>query len=368
MTIPTQDDILKVDFDDVYMKSNENYNWIIRRNWNEPKHHHFTELCSYAKYDICRLSHGSHFTVDCRRLSILLDNMKLLLNRNHHNKIYFCIYFGYKMHELLKKYNCTIKSPTVAYDYMMKAYKYRFNTIIPKICKDYFVDLSHETYENFKKLDELYNRFYLFKNSNHSCSHAEYCSTEYKKLLRTISSEQNMDFHDLLYEFIYHYEKYMQKLNVCKSTPQTLPPLPEQDRSRVISTEPMTVNVIRDKISKIEVSGINEMEGTGENMLKMISERKKTLDKARLSPHTGTETTLSSGMIVLFFSVLIILFILYKYTTFGSYFNPRMRKIKRKIKKRNKENINNMDSYKLAYNNPNDNCYHIEYSYMDDSL
>ncbi|GAW84140.1 variable surface protein [Plasmodium gonderi] len=367
MTIPTHDDILKVDFDDVYMRSNENYNSIISRNWNEYKHHNFTDLCSYAKYDICRNSKGVSFTADCRKLVILLDNMSHILNGNHHNKIYFCIYLNYKLHELVKNYNCIVRNPIDVYRYMTEARRTWFSRTIPKTCVGYLVDLGDETFLNFRKLDQLYDNFYKFKYNKHSCSYAEYCSREYKNLLRTSSNEQNMDFHDLLYEFIYHFEKYMIGVESCKDFSQWGQPQSKTNRSAEGSTNTSAMKVTREMGGIKEIERVIEMDGTGKNILKIISERKKTLDKARLSPHTGTETTVSSGMAVLFFSVLIIVFIMYKYTAFGSYFNPRMRKLKRKMKKKDKKNMNIMGSHEWIYNNENGNKYQIQYSYMDNS-
>ncbi|GAB69407.1 hypothetical protein PCYB_001550 [Plasmodium cynomolgi strain B] len=204
----------------------------------------------------------------------------------------FCEYTNYWFYGMLKS------TDKITYN-QTSFIKFLDDVDIIQYCKDHAEAIDEHKYSYLKKLDELYENFYIFKqksstDDHNRCGKGEICAQEYKKLEGTCLGNGNNSFCNELEKFRVLFNNHLESIIKCKNIEE----LPSFQSSALASTVLLPVSVIS---------------------------------------------------VIIFFS-----FIAYKYTPFGSWINPKLMKQKRYINKllqeyENRENKSNRRPYNIAY-------------------
>ncbi|GAW84384.1 variable surface protein [Plasmodium gonderi] len=238
------------------------------------------------------------FVSNCKQLLLYLNYIK---NKNSTTEISRgCKYFNYRLKYLLNIYNCPEKSTVKAYNKMIIKENENIYYNISNICELYIKDISDDIFQNFEKLNDLYNAFIL---QSEKCPKNSTCFTKYTNYSKNCENLNN--------------NSYCQVLNSFKL-------LYIQD----------TVN---EHIHK-EASEFTES---------------SSLIHIRAAFLTITFTI---------FALSLIIFIFHKNTSYRSYLQKLLVKIRRFINKKDEEYLIFLDSLESPYKPSIDKDYTIEYS------
>ncbi|GAW84548.1 variable surface protein [Plasmodium gonderi] len=238
------------------------------------------------------------FNISCQQLSLYLDHIN---STSISNKEPYCKYFGYKLKDELFLVKPTCYGEEDCYAKMMSIKKANMKHV-SNVCQNKFKDLDEGTFYVMKKLDELYGSYELLKNGDGYCNLADICANTYVSLLKISQNSNNNTFSKLLEEFRDQYNSVMRLKSECTDVPKTL-----------------------------------------------YSYYGRYAHKAFLS-----------SFIVLL-SLIIIIFILYKYTNYISYLPSTIKYLKALWDKR-KEALKLNNSFNTEYKNINDKQYQILYN------
>ncbi|GAW84457.1 variable surface protein [Plasmodium gonderi] len=287
---------------------------------------------------------SSDFLFPCTNLGRCLYYINLKRNNDR-----CCKYFSYKFKELMKnKYNkcVTIKD---CYQKLKNAKKNEKMSDILGICEGHIIEIDDDTYEIFNYLEKLYETVYKVTSKGYSCWRTE--ENMYKKYMTHLKSckyKNDADFRDMLTMLNTRYIEICSSLEKIELFPRTPEAIPSQ------AQEGNPVNTTATVESEIVVKDIKQAEKT--SPLRGTNSHQAVITKVGIISSTDTR------FVILPFTISIIVFILYKYTRWGSFIQSRMRKIKNMfIKNENNEYRDIMDSFEKKYDVSKNRRHHISY-------
>ncbi|GAW84316.1 variable surface protein [Plasmodium gonderi] len=280
----------------------------------------FSSMCSDFRNNINVIGYDFHVSDLCSYLGVYLHHIE---HNTDNDKKRRCLYFFYKLKDLVSTYNGQCYTTNECYEKMIQGYKPQFGkpknypAKISHVCNVYAADnnIDHNTFQVMKYLDDLHIKFEYLKSTNqktnkHLCDSNNECMDIYDKLSEINRKSQNKGLKSELDKFKSDYDKYV------KSNP------PCEDQA---------------------------------NLLYLSS---------------GSNT----GIAVSTFAIIIILFVLYKvekklnilyYTVFGKFLKSPVKKVKRSLKKNKNDHFNLIYSFENAQNDSYYNNHRIAYSSVD---
>ncbi|GAW84112.1 variable surface protein [Plasmodium gonderi] len=246
-----------------------------------------------------------------------------------------CKYFYYKLKKLLlKSNNCNCGETYDCYKEMTQLEKDNIDTKILDICINYSINIDENTFKIFDKLDELvksYNKFY-YGHKNYSDLKAFIAHMKYVEGCEFYNSES---IKILLKNYDDLFKTYVNTL-------------PKNDPKYHYLTKDGYINGV-----------LNVVSGTKEKLA--VTEGQKYFASVT-ETHTDFAAGSGGGICFLFFVILVIVFILYKYTPYFLFLQPWVRRLRKKLKKNYKNNLCLMDTCEFEYKNSVDNRYKTAYN------
>ncbi|GAW84108.1 variable surface protein [Plasmodium gonderi] len=293
----------------------KNFFWNSQYVWKQINR--YSPVCRFFGHNV-NLSYSQiYFNDDCVILGAYLEYINGKNGKdNTFNITSNCYYFFYKLKDLVKLYEAKCDTAKDCYEKLKKRQQ-GVNTItLPNVCDNKDVEkFDNSIYHVMKYLDKLYENFETLRtfsnqrNINQSRIKARECEKNYKNLLEISKRSSNVSLTNLLKEYRKSYDQI--------------------------------INEIKDH-----------------------EERQKMTQVAS----TGNE----AGVVLLTFSILIIMFILFKvkrkfnfYTRYGICLQRKPRKLRRIISKKYNEHLNLMDSIEKTRNDSIYKKYKISYGIDD---
>ncbi|KMZ94935.1 hypothetical protein PVMG_06051 [Plasmodium vivax Mauritania I] len=217
--------------------------------------------------NICSRTDIDHsiFLIPCRKLTIYINKIKN--NLTSRNTFESCKYLNYRINDELIRHK---KNQTLAdiHAKLINSYKeknYHLNTI----CKENLEPLDENTFENVKKVFEIYNKFNKTLRS-HSSSNNPKCSLIneaidlYMKYGKSCSEQSNTKFCKALEAFKYYYQTSIGNINEkCTVEKYTLDSFQAQDSG---TNEFGELQVSMDEVA-VDETGSSTNYNTKKNML-----------------------------------------------------------------------------------------------------
>ncbi|GAW84294.1 variable surface protein [Plasmodium gonderi] len=259
------------------------------------------------------------FSTSCIKLGLYLHELK---NRKEDTRKPYCNFYIYEL-----KREARNKSPNVnSFDDLHKKLtdaSSKTDVLIPDVCKEYVSIMNDDVYEIFKMFDELYDNFKSLKDKkkNNKDQYVKLCVETYDKFSKIDKTKFNNTIDEELDKFKREFNSYLQKEPICK--------------------------------------GDNASENCFLGNLGISAITVEALSGDTLSPVTWTSTG------ILFFAIIIIIFIVYKYTAYGSYIRPRRRKLKNIWKRKNKKYYGLMNLFEQSQKNIIQNKHNILYNSVE---
>ncbi|GAW82012.1 variable surface protein [Plasmodium gonderi] len=285
------------------------------------------------------------------------------------NKVYACTYFSYKLKQELKNVGCGNEDPEKAYKKIieLKGNYLRHNEQNFNVCEGtkLIENFDDTTLSIFRDLDELYKNFYTIKGTKWNMYYRKMIYGIFKRLL---SHEYVRGDKHKMKNVLKRFKKEYDGYRYCEfwwENPEVLS-LPEviyNDPSGNSTQNNTTTTSVDNSQSKIKEEKNETLISNDIDKETKITEFLKALAEEARNEEKLVEVSTSTTVII--FTVLIVIFLLYKYTVFGSYLHPRTRKLKKQLMKRNNIHLDLMDSFERSYNNSFDNTYEIGYRSLD---
>ncbi|GAW84161.1 variable surface protein [Plasmodium gonderi] len=240
------------------------------------------------------------FLDECIVLSYFL---KVINSRNNEKEI-GCNYFNYKLKQLLRQCKFKHENTKTAYDEMNKAYGQHYSAI-HNICTD-LKNLDEDTFLNLYFLEWLYYFLQVYEEEKGGTSRCP------MKML--------------------DYNKYLIFLSECDQT-----------------------------LNKSFCEIIKELQTQKSDYINFIS---KCLEDAKLSAITTETNTVRVAVatFIVLFTILIILFIFYRFTFLGLCLQRKLWRIRSHLNYENKDNYILNDIFELEYKRSIQDEYKVEYS------
>ncbi|GAW83946.1 variable surface protein [Plasmodium gonderi] len=287
---PNQD----FNFEEIFPKCRNNFNSFNKYNTWEYINN-YSKLCNDFGQSI-NLRYGEvAFQDSCIILGAYLESIKDKKNRDSEFNIRpYCNYFYYKLKALVKLYEAECDTANDCYTKWMQKRQGVIRITVPTVCNNIDVQkLNNSIFDTMKYLDKLFEnleelkRYINRKDFIQASQVATSCKEKYENLVVISKSMNNQSFINLLNEYN---EDYVQFINKIK-----------------------------------EQEGIQKM--------------------AQVAT-----TTNEAGVVLLTFSIIIIMFILFKYTRYGIYLQRKPGKLRRMMRKKYKEYLNLMNSIEKTRN------------------
>ncbi|GAW84181.1 variable surface protein [Plasmodium gonderi] len=319
-------------------------------NWNIDEHRSesdqkFTFLCSNYFNDVIKgVGSPTIFSKWCRVLCMYLEHIE---SSKRNNAQECCKLFYYKLEKdiidkFAKEKNINAKE---CYQKMIDYKRENINTTISEICKNYSEHIDQDTFTVLGYLFEIYEYIDIFKEMKRSDTQKMNAFQE--KIFNLANYPYNNK--SLLKEEL---EKI---IDICKGY-----------KIR------WTVHPYNYAADRITDSWINKIRGKfDEEVEKRSIEHEKNIPGINvIEPHalmnTGTDvvsnTGIGIGMVFISFSILIIMIILYKYTPYFSFLQPRLRKLRITFNKNKKYIPDFMYSFDVKYKNSVEHSHKIAYN------
>ncbi|GAW82024.1 variable surface protein [Plasmodium gonderi] len=333
----------KFDFSDIYHNCVEGYNWSFLSNYNTVAQE-LTTLCSYFNNSIYGSCKGNFFQ-RCQLVTYYLYYIK-------NNKSYACcIYFYYKLKDLLNNYGCKCNNLKNCYDEMVSLSKnsrlVNHISLLFSQCSDYPFHLDDEIFLLiFKKMDEAYYNLKEFTKYKQPQVSKFLDFNQGMEYLRSCQDKYNYGFEKVLTYFNKSIKDYLEGLDKNNSFVKAF--FSYDYISRYITGE-LSVVDIKPQIQAITGQYIGRDTNT------------HTIRDTSTDTNTDNGTQISTVVTFSFFAILLYMFILYKYTSLGSYLQPKTMWLRKIMKRKNKKHMNQLDSYENMYNESNDKQYKIAY-------
>ncbi|GAW84520.1 variable surface protein [Plasmodium gonderi] len=279
-----------------------------------------------------------YFHKSCIILCMYLKHIQINKSSSHVKEKACCKYFYYKLKELIKNYRGTCTTTKECYEKMrIKENQGRMD--IPNICVSHLYgidDINDDTYEKFQYLQKLYDIEDKFNKTWVDCPTANKIINEYISYSeKNKNVNNNQSFREELNKVNVRYNAYRNKKSNCfpSRKPSHSSLESGKDTGAIIGTDTYTKSA---SFTDIE---------------------------AYAAIHRGTSTV--TGVSVLTITILMIIFFLYKYTSYGSFLQSIVRKLRRRMKKKYDNSLNIKDSFDKTYTNLNKSNYRIAY-YSED--
>ncbi|GAW84462.1 variable surface protein [Plasmodium gonderi] len=359
-----------IDFSNILRNCRNFYNSI---NWNHymvSLRNNLSSVCSDFQNIACpRGCHISNFIKTCQVLGLYLYSIEKKINQSINEKE-ACIYFFYKLKNLMNSQNTNCKITSNCYMEMLKKNSRKPNRMdISNICMKFSSvhnDFDNYTYKIIKYMEELYDNFEILKryNSNKSIhearNSASLCNTKYQELFSMLKIKKNTSFIDYLNNYKSEYDQIMIEITEYENkSKKIIPPTIES----VTQNQEQEQDQIKKKIPEYKTEYRNII--TLDKVKAVIKAPLKERGKQQTLPITNKSSDISAGMAVFTCTLLVLIFILYKYTTYGTILYPYVKKIKEMLKKKKNEYHNLMDSSYMKYNNIINKKNRITYSVVD---
>ncbi|GAW83986.1 variable surface protein [Plasmodium gonderi] len=253
---------------------------------------------------------------DCISLYIYLQHIEQN-EKEEVNKIASCNYLYYQIKIFTENYRYECAS-TREFLKRMKDADIR-KTIDYNICdirKDDFKEIDEDLHLTLSYLDKVSGVSYHAKNGKLSC-HLINAFEEYLKLLDKSKSKYNTSFVEVLKFFNDKYKTHIGKLPNCAS-------------------------------ANVELKHSTK---SGTDIQVSVARNKEMTEEIITAMSAGCTQGMRTGFVLLCFSIIIIIiFILYKYTRCSSFVQPSIMKLKRMfMKNENKDYRDTMDSFEKFY-------------------
>ncbi|GAW84227.1 variable surface protein, partial [Plasmodium gonderi] len=313
-------------FKDILPKCRDDFN---RFGMNQRKEPYFTQYSKYCNEFRKNINYTTgrqmNFDISCKDVLFYLNYID---NNTSKTKIHLeqsCKYFFYKLKDLVKSYGGSCGKTESCYKKIReKNSKITYTVDIPDTCLEYAnnYNINDDIYTTFQNLEKLYDIHGKFEKLQEDCNSFLRTFNEYDRIFTECKKwDNNESIKNELGKFYDEYNKYHKKNIECKATREALHS----------STEAAPVTDV----------GTDLVEAPVSNAVTDV-----WIDK-------GT------GMGVFTVLLLIIMFILYKYTIFGSFLQSLVRMLRKTIFKKNSYHYNLTDSFDRTYNYSNENNYRI---------
>ncbi|GAW84612.1 variable surface protein [Plasmodium gonderi] len=249
---------------------------------------------------------GKHFNLSCMELCIYLN----YINQYEENRNIYCMYFNYKIHELKENFNLNCDSVDECYNEMIKKVT-NGSWKIPDVCKGYINGIDEKTFNVMKNLDELYKNLDYICNGDQTDDWCTKCNETYKKLLCISRNEKRINLSPVLQKFTIDFNS----CNKCSSFDLNL----EVIESNICEITERAANNMLSRVERTESEEIidptvlhlqNKDRAVPKTKEASIAiEVEKNIDTNR-----STVIRLFATTVVITFAVLIMIFILYKYS------------------------------------------------------
>ncbi|GAW83206.1 variable surface protein [Plasmodium gonderi] len=243
---------------------------------------------------------GENYFLDtCIYLGRYLHYIESKHSEQANGKREMCRYFSYKLNQELRNFGCVFANTNVAYEKMINL-RHSYNgdkKTFSDVCKDNIDNLDEDILHIFHYLDKLYETIENIQNYHFECNYHINLYERYREYLIKSQFINNESFNKVLQNAERDYNIYKKNMKDCK------------DYSHILPIFPRTV--------------INHWLGV------------------------------STGMCILPLAIILIIFMMYKYTPYGYYLNPWIRKFKRVFKRKIKERVNLIKSFERTYKNSN---------------
>ncbi|GAW84469.1 variable surface protein [Plasmodium gonderi] len=240
------------------------------------------------------------FVSECLVLSYFLNGIKSTENE----KKIPCNYFNYKLKNVLRQCKCTYQDTETAYRHMNNAYNQE-NLQNYNICSNDLKNLKDDIFFNLSFLEWLYFYLDIYNGKKNDGSfQCPYGSFDYKKYLIFLSEcKGNHSFCGIIKKLQTEKSDYMKFISKCLIDAKTLG--------------------VTSKINTIRVS---------------------------------------VATFIVLFTILITVFVFYRYNFFGFYLQRRLRKIRNNWNNKNNENYILNDIFGMKYHDLIQDEYKIEYA------
>ncbi|GAW84033.1 variable surface protein [Plasmodium gonderi] len=344
MTSDTISEDKDFDFNGIFPVCTDGFNWDKEAYRGEPDANKFTSLCSGFYIQESKGNRSTDFSKLCRVLALYL---KYIGAKEEYVRKNCCKLFYYKLKKDIIDIFLKNEYPeaNVCYQKMIDYRKNGLDIQISNICKDDFVNIDVDSCKIMENLFEIYNYINLFKSNSYQ---------------RT--TQKMRDFMSCIKKLETHSDKYKNRL---KEELDKIIKICVQYRNNWEGWHKSASDLLTESwIEKRRIYFNGEAAKT-----KSIHVQTQTLEstvfdsQASMSTDTGGETStgINIGMVFITFSIFIMIIILYKYTPYFSFLKPRVRKIRRRLNKNNKNNLDLMYSFDVEYKNLIHDRYNMAY-------
>ncbi|GAW84282.1 variable surface protein [Plasmodium gonderi] len=298
------------DFRNIFPQCRYDFNGLEYGTLRKPWLNYCSPTCNDFQHRI-NVSNGVSviFQTPCILLCMYLKYIQI-----HESSSYFkvkasCKYFYYKLKELMKNYGGNCKSTKDCYEKMRVKRELVTRMTVPDVCVRHLNDIDDiddDTYHKFQYLQKLYDIQDKFTHPRVSCHIVKRTIKDYENHYKVYNNVNNNQSFKEEFEKVHpQYNDYRQKRSECFSSPERL----------------------------------------------------------YSSSEAGASTF--TGIGVLTIAISIIIFILFKYTSYGSFLQLIVRKLRRRMKKKYEHNSYLKDTFDRAYPNSNQRNCRITY-YLED--
>ncbi|GAW84491.1 variable surface protein [Plasmodium gonderi] len=299
-------------------------------------------LKTFVKYE---QMHNFTLQTSCTGLGLFLYYIAYKNKSNASYKELACKYFNYKLQDMLKNYEFIDNDPKTGYNNLKQywAKLTKNDTSFLDICNNVLHNLEASAFDIFKYFDKLYFFLPLIKNDN-LCSENAGKFKGYVNNLKVYVSENN-SIRTLLNNLIRDYNGRIHKSALCDNDLSLVEISVTESSEREISVPEISVPEISVPKSSPKGNGIKD------NMMIQAIQIK----------HSGLSIGIWVGIVVFSSAILIMAYIIYKYTRNALFIRRRVKKLK-KLLNINIENRNNvMGSSEEIYKNRINMQYKIAY-------
>ncbi|GAW84446.1 variable surface protein [Plasmodium gonderi] len=339
------------DIKGIFPTCSKNFSWNKEATRRESDADNFTILCSDFYNQVSHGHDTTQFSKLCRVLGLYLNHIKSRQNEIHVKSC--CELFYYKLKKDIM-HNLNFTDANICYKSMMKKDdKRKFSTSISNICVNYSANIDEDTSKLLEHLFKIYYYIDLFKNP------VQGTTTEMRKFKQEIIDLENYSCNNK----IRLKEELENIINVCEGYIKGWKHHQTAKHAASLLTENNWIDLRKIKLTELG-DEILKKHRTKDLRTTEMMQQKTLYSQSLMITVTDdvTNTRISIGTVFLTFSILIIIFILYKYTPYFSLLKPSVLKLRRNLKKNYKNNPDLMFSFDDEYKNSVDDSYKIAYS------
>ncbi|GAW84473.1 variable surface protein [Plasmodium gonderi] len=296
-------------------------------------------------------NNSSPFVLPCSDLGRYLYHISL----NTDSKKTSCKYFSYKLEEAIKYNNRNCNGVNNCYKYLINAKNEKLKNVLP-MCEGSTIDIDNETYTIFNYLDKLYDAIYTIESTRgRSCWQREKdIYRPYISHLNSCKYSNDGTFRNMLLKLNEKYIKVCPNVNKFE--------LFKFISNNIVSQTGVTNNTAVTRQAEISSEAAVTKQAKIERQEDVGIDVQMAGKLLRTSTELGTNSSIRKHFIILPFTILIIVLILYKYTTFGALVQSRVQKLKNVFfKNKNNEYRGIMDSHENIYRDKKNRRSYISY-------